>query len=113
MWGLLKGQLKRKMLVAEEVEECKEKEYSTIAFNQKIIDGKFLELDWFNNSGLFVMEDAITENMLSSTVKAVISMLAIAVLSLLEIVTVGSIGDNWALLTLQNLFIKIQKESNK
>lgn len=53
------------------------------------------------------MEDAITENVLSSTVKAVISMLAIAVLSLLEIVTVGSIGDNWALLTLQNLFIKI------
>lgn len=41
-----------------------------------------------------MIEDAITENMLFSTVKAVISLVAIAVVSLLEIVTVGSIGDH-------------------
>lgn len=45
-------------------------------------------MDWFNNSGLFVIEDAIAESVLSSTVKAVISMVAIAVMvSLLEIVS--------------------------
>lgn len=83
-------------------------------FNQKGIDGNFLGLDWFNNSGLFVIEDAITESVLSSTVKAVISLVAIAVVSLLEIVTVGSVGGHWALLTLQNVFIKSrQKTINK
>lgn len=68
-------------------------------------------MDWFNNSGLFVIEDAITESVLSSTVKAVISLVAIAEISLLEIVTVGSIGDHWALLALENLFIKSRKKA--
>lgn len=81
------------------------------AFNYKGIDGNFLELDWFHNSSLFVIEDAITESVLSSAVKAVISMVAFAVVSLLETVTVGSIGDHWALLKLQNLFIKPRKKA--
>lgn len=51
-------------------------------------------LNWTGLIILFVIEDAITENVLFSTVKAVISMVAIAVVSLLEFVTVGSIGKH-------------------
>lgn len=66
-----------------------------LAFNEKGVNEKFLsvsELNRFNNSGWFLMEDAFADCMnkcFFNTIKTVISVITTAVMAALEIVSPG------------------------